>query len=495
MCTDKVVRFTGCVIGCILVFPLLVTFSDGFYLFLHSLLLAYGLWAVRSVIVHSMLLKALKEQLSTRLQHLLNLGDILSHIHSHQLPNETGSPLALELHPVPVSGTRWQQLLSKVKRYKVNPIVRRLQKNKRHPKDECLKMATEVFLKLGKDVDSGFLKSSDFSSILPAHIAIANRKEFDTSPSQLFDELMEGYGSKMSRKRLAKAFFVYFTKYENFIKTVSNMDSLGGLLYTASVVVFGICFVVSCFVVFGDTLTDAMLPFFTLLLSVSFVCGNTFKTLLESCIYIFITRPFEGLDALWFGMSVAGFCSRDVALHFSISVGDRVDVSGFEKYRFRVVKIGLQTTSFLDEGSNQRSIIANHILATRVLTNLSRSQNAKFRFEINMGYAVASKSIAKFIPRVKHYCVLNNKDWKPDPTLLVKEFSVGTSCTVLLIVTSQHGWYADGPLWERLSEMTDYIRNLLLGLKIQVFNTIQPVRLLNAPEGAEAAQQAKNETE
>jgi small-conductance mechanosensitive channel len=34
-------------------------------------------------------------------------------------------------------------------------------------------------------------------------------------------------------------------------------------------------------------------PFFTLLISLSFIFGNTLRSILESCIFLFLVRPFD----------------------------------------------------------------------------------------------------------------------------------------------------------------------------------------------------------
>jgi hypothetical protein len=39
-------------------------------------------------------------------------------------------------------------------------------------------------------------------------------------------------------------------------------------------------------------------PFFTLLISLSFIFGNTLRSILESCIFLFLVRPFDVGDGM-----------------------------------------------------------------------------------------------------------------------------------------------------------------------------------------------------
>ncbi|KAG1361022.1 Mechanosensitive ion channel protein 6 [Cocos nucifera] len=127
------------------------------------------------------------------------------------------------------------------------------------------------------------------------------------------------------------------------------------------------------------------------LLLVTFVFGNTLKTVFEAIIFLFVTHPFD--------------------------VGDRCEVEGVQMV---VEEMNILTTIFL-RYDNQKIIYPNSVLATIPIGNIYRSPDMGDSIDFCIHVATPVEKLAVMKERIKEFIERKKDHWYPNPTVMLKD--------------------------------------------------------------------------
>uniref|UniRef100_A0A6N2LK77 Mechanosensitive ion channel protein n=1 Tax=Salix viminalis TaxID=40686 RepID=A0A6N2LK77_SALVM len=126
-------------------------------------------------------------------------------------------------------------------------------------------------------------------------------------------------------------------------------------------------------------------------LVVSFIFGNTAKTLFESIIFLFVIHPFD--------------------------VGDRCEIDGVQLI---VEEMNILTTLFL-RADNQKVLYPNSVLATKSIGNYYRSPDMGDSVEFHIHISTPGEKVALMKQRITSYIDGKKEHWYSDPTIVFRE--------------------------------------------------------------------------
>ncbi|KAJ6765856.1 MECHANOSENSITIVE ION CHANNEL PROTEIN 5 [Salix purpurea] len=176
--------------------------------------------------------------------------------------------------------------------------------------------------------------------------------------------------------------------------TLNDTKTAVNKLHQMINVIVGIVIVVISLVIVGI----AKSKFFVLLgsqfLVVSFIFGNTAKTLFESIIFLFVIHPFD--------------------------VGDRCEIDGVQLI---VEEMNILTTLFL-RADNQKVLYPNSVLATKSIGNYYRSPDMGDSVEFHIHISTPAEKVALIKQRITSYIDGKKEHWYSDPTIIFREVVV-----------------------------------------------------------------------
>jgi MscS family membrane protein len=112
----------------------------------------------------------------------------------------------------------------------------------------------------------------------------------------------------------------------------------------------------------------------------------------------------------------------------SFFVGERIQVNGIDGV---VEKIGLRTTRIKDF-DNFRITIPNSNIADSTVTNVSRAENRRIKFTLNLVYGTSVKQLRKAVELIKK-AVADTKGTAPEKTKVVFNEFAGSSLDLLVL--------------------------------------------------------------
>ncbi|KAG0378743.1 hypothetical protein BGX24_002929 [Mortierella sp. AD032] len=164
----------------------------------------------------------------------------------------------------------------------------------------------------------------------------------------MFDK--DGNGDISKREMKEKIFYIYkerkdlHTALRDLSQAVGKLD----MIFLSVAFVIWLIIILSIFVA---SVVQNMLSIGSFLVALSFVFGNSLRTLFENIVFLFITHPYDS--------------------------GDLCDIDGTFMY---VREVGLNSTMFVT-WDGRRIYFPNHVLSQKAINNIRRSPNMTDKIE------------------------------------------------------------------------------------------------------------------
>ncbi|GLT81118.1 hypothetical protein SLA2020_525220 [Shorea laevis] len=175
----------------------------------------------------------------------------------------------------------------------------------------------------------------------------------------------------------------------------------------------------------------------SLLLLVVFMFGNTFRTVFEAIIFVFVMHPFD--------------------------VSDRCIIDGAQMI---VEEVNLLTTVFL-KFDNEKVYYPNSVLATKPIGNFYRSPEMGDSVEFAIDVSTSVEQIKALKVKIKEYLENNPETWHSEHSVVVKDFDDVNKIKMVLFVkhTINFQNYADKN--NRRSDLILELKTILEDLRIK----------------------------
>lgn len=194
----------------------------------------------------------------------------------------------------------------------------------------------------------------------------------------------------------------------------------------------------------------ALMPFRTLIISISFIFGRTFKEIFQSMIFIFASHPYDA--------------------------GDMVCIDGTWMW---VKEFGILSTTFRTP-LNEYVVAPNPLLAGRkYIYNARRSGNMVEVIRLTVGYTTTTLAMIDSLrAQIDAFVKANEGDFGGSIDLNISQIQNQNEVTIMLAFDHLKGAYQDwGARWKSRTMFMRRVRELCTELGMQYEMAPQPIRL------------------
>lgn len=194
--------------------------------------------------------------------------------------------------------------------------------------------------------------------------------------------------------------------------------------------------------IFGISIWTYIVAAGSILLTASFMIGNTARNLFESIIFIFFMHPFD--------------------------VGDRVEIDGVV---YQVQNMGLLVT-ILHRLDGQELYFANAVLATKPIFNIRRSPHQSDSVTIQVAIQTSVQTLKDLESKMLAFVIENSRDYHPRVDMTVDELSLPTDTEtqgklrVRFSINHKGNWQEGGKRAVRRNNFILALKEAILEFKI-----------------------------
>ncbi|KAG0276469.1 hypothetical protein BGZ95_007494 [Linnemannia exigua] len=247
----------------------------------------------------------------------------------------------------------------------------------------------------------------------------------------IFDK--DGNGDISKREMKEKIFYIYkerkdlHTALRDLSQAVGKLD----MIFLSIAFVIWLIIILSIFV---DSVVQNMLSIGSFLVALSFVFGNSLRTLFENIVFLFITHPYDS--------------------------GDLCDIDGNFMY---VREVGLNSTMFVT-WDGRRIYFPNNVLSQKAINNIRRSPNMTDKIELRS--------------RMREYLEKESKEFSPGMEIQIQEIDVRLK--ISMCIEHNGNWQDSGRRWARRTKFHYALRAAIEDIGIKYYSIPERVELVGS---------------
>ncbi|GJJ74665.1 hypothetical protein EMPS_07023 [Entomortierella parvispora] len=259
----------------------------------------------------------------------------------------------------------------------------------------------------------------------------------------IFDK--DGNGDISKREMKEKIFYVYkerkdlHTSLRDLSQAVGKLD----IIFLTIVTVVWLLIILS---IFGTSVVQNMLSIGSFLVALSFVFGNSLKTLFENIVFLFITHPYDS--------------------------GDLCNIDGTDMF---VREVGLNSTMFVT-WDGKRMYYPNNVLSQKPIHNVRRSPNMSEKIVLNVDCYTPQSKILELRARMRDFLVRESKEFLPDMEIQIQEMDV--KLKISMVIEHKGNWQDSGRRWARRTKFNFALKDAVEEIGIKYYALPQRVEVL-----------------
>ncbi|KAF9183328.1 hypothetical protein BGZ51_004088 [Haplosporangium sp. Z 767] len=260
----------------------------------------------------------------------------------------------------------------------------------------------------------------------------------------IFDK--DGNGDISKREIKEKIFYIYkerkdlHTSLRDLSQAVGKLD----IIFLTIVTVVWLLIILS---IFGTSVVQNMLSIGSFLVALSFVFGNSLKTLFENIVFLFITHPYDS--------------------------GDLCNIEGTDMY---VREVGLNSTMFVT-WDGKRMYYPNNVLSQKPIHNVRRSPNMSEKIVLNVDCYTPQSKILELRARMRDYLAKESKEFLPDMEIQIQEMDV--KLKISMVIEHKGNWQDSGRRWSRRTKFNFALKEAVEEIGIKYFALPQRLELVH----------------
>ncbi|KAK3831967.1 MAG: Mechanosensitive ion channel-domain-containing protein [Linnemannia gamsii] len=266
----------------------------------------------------------------------------------------------------------------------------------------------------------------------------------------LFDK--DGNGDISKREMKEKIFYVYKERKDLHTALRDLSQAVGKLDIIFLTIVF-IVWLIAILSIFGASVVQNMLSIGSFLVALSFVFGNSLRTLFENIVFLFITHPYDS--------------------------GDLCDIDGTFMY---VREVGLNSTMFVT-WDGRRIYYPNNILSQKAIKNIRRSPNMTDKIVVHIDVYTSQEKIFDLRARMRDFLAMESKEFSPDIEIQIQEIDVRLK--ISMCIEHKGNWQDSARRWARRTKFHYALKEAIEDLGIKYHHIPERISLVQS-EGLSA---------
>ncbi|KAF9906090.1 hypothetical protein EC991_000957 [Linnemannia zychae] len=262
----------------------------------------------------------------------------------------------------------------------------------------------------------------------------------------IFDK--DGNGDISKREMKEKIFYIYkerkdlHTALRDLSQAVGKLD----MIFLSVAFVIWLIIILSIFVA---SVVQNMLSIGSFLVALSFVFGNSLRTLFENIVFLFITHPYDS--------------------------GDLCDIEGNFMY---VREVGLNSTMFVT-WDGRRIYFPNHVLSQKAINNIRRSPNMTDKIAvIHIDVYTPQSAILELRSRMREYLEKESKEFSPGLEIQIQEIDVRLK--ISMCIEHNGNWQDSGRRWARRTKFHYALRAAIEDIGIKYYSIPERIELVGS---------------
>ncbi|KAG0043407.1 hypothetical protein BGZ83_011454, partial [Gryganskiella cystojenkinii] len=259
----------------------------------------------------------------------------------------------------------------------------------------------------------------------------------------LFDK--DGNGDISKREMKEKIFYIYkerkdlHTSLRDLSQAVGKLD----IIFLTIVAVIWLLIILS---IFGTSVVQNMLSIGSFLVALSFVFGNSLRTLFENIVFLFITHPYDS--------------------------GDLCDIEGMFMY---VREVGLNSTMFVT-WDGKRIYYPNNVLSQKAIHNIRRSPNMSEKIVLLVDVYTPQAKILELRARMRDYLAKEGKEFSPEMEIQIQEIDV--QLKISMVIEHKGNWQDTSRRWARRTKFHYALKEAIEDLGIKYYAVPKRLEIL-----------------
>ncbi|KAI4335242.1 hypothetical protein L6164_013906 [Bauhinia variegata] len=270
------------------------------------------------------------------------------------------------------------------------------------------------------------------------------REEMDNM-LPLFEGAVET--GKIKRKSLKNWLVKVYLERQSLVHSLNDAKTAVEELNKLASAIVLVIIIIVWLLVMGFLTTQVLVFISSQFLLVVFMFGNTAKTVFEAIIFVFVMHPFD--------------------------VGDRCVIEGVQMV---VEEMNILTTVFL-RYDNEKIFYPNSVLASKPISNFYRSPEMGDSVEFDVDVSTSIDSIGKLKSMIKTYLDSKPQHWRPDHSVLVRDFADVNRMKMGLYVTHTINFQNSGEKGNRRSDLVLELKKIFEKLDIKYHLPPQEIHL------------------
>ncbi|KAG0051519.1 hypothetical protein BGZ83_003599 [Gryganskiella cystojenkinii] len=259
----------------------------------------------------------------------------------------------------------------------------------------------------------------------------------------IFDK--DGNGDISKREMKEKIFYVYKER-KDLHTSLRDLSQAVGKLDIIFLTIVSVVWLLIILSIFGTGVVQNMLSIGSFLVALSFVFGNSLKTLFENIVFLFITHPYDS--------------------------GDLCNIDGTDMF---VREVGLNSTMFVT-WDGKRMYYPNNILSQKPIHNVRRSPNMSEKIVLNVDCYTPQSKIMELRARMRDFLVRESKEFLPDMEIQIQEMDV--KLKISMVIEHKGNWQDSGRRWARRTKFNFALKDAVEEIGIKYYALPQRVEVL-----------------
>ncbi|KAG0243679.1 hypothetical protein BGW41_001552 [Actinomortierella wolfii] len=263
----------------------------------------------------------------------------------------------------------------------------------------------------------------------------------------LFDK--DGNGDISKREMKEKIFYIYKER-KDLHTAMRDLSQAVGKLNIIFLVIVAVLWLFIILSIFGQNVVQNLLSIGSFLLALSFVFGNSVKTLFENIVFLFITHPYDS--------------------------GDLCNIDGTDMY---VREVGLNSTMFVT-WDGKRMYYPNNLLSTKPIHNVRRSPNMSEKIVLNIDIYTPASKIIELRARMREFLARETKEFLPDMEIQIQELDLRLK--ISMVIEHKGNWQDSGRRWNRRTKFHFALKEAMEDLGIKYYALPSRFEMVNSRE-------------
>ncbi|KAI8912794.1 Mechanosensitive ion channel-domain-containing protein [Gorgonomyces haynaldii] len=267
--------------------------------------------------------------------------------------------------------------------------------------------------------------------------------ETEKEATEAFKTLDRDNNGSLTFKELKRAILHIYRERRNLFRSLGDLSQALGILNSIFYCISLLLTLLTALPFWGINV-NAIVPFTSILLTLSFIFGSAVSNMFNCMIFIFVHHPYDTGDRIWIN-----------------------DVN------YVVAQLNLLNTVLI-RSDGHRVYMPNNEIASKSIHNIRRSGDMAEPISVEIGFYTPEEKLQQLERNMNAFIDSNPRDYLPGMFINVSELDHCNSVKISFWLSYKGNWQDSGYRIKRRSAFVRHLRLQLMQLEIRFYFPPQP---------------------